>query len=55
MQQLERSRYGAALAERQLEPVDLDNGLVASELKHRLEEALRDLEQAEAHVENSKR
>lgn len=48
LQQLERLRYRAALAERQFEQVDPANRLVAAELEHRWEEALRDLRQAEA-------
>jgi DNA invertase Pin-like site-specific DNA recombinase len=47
-QQVERLRYRASLAERQFEQVDPDNRLVAAELEHRWEEALRDLRQAEA-------
>ena len=47
-QQVERLRYQALLAERQFNRVDPDNRLVASELEHRWEVALRDLRQAEA-------
>ena len=47
-QQLERLRYQAALAERQFNQVDPDNRLVAAELEHRWETALRELSQAEA-------
>src|SRR4051812_14711597 len=47
-QQVERLRYRAALAERQFDQVDPDNRLVAAELEHRWEMALRDLRQAEA-------
>jgi hypothetical protein len=47
-QQVERLRYQALLAERQFNRVDPDNRLVASELEHRWEVALRELRQAEA-------
>ena len=46
-QQVERLRYQALLAERQFSRVDPDNRLVASELEHRWEVALRELRQAE--------
>jgi DNA invertase Pin-like site-specific DNA recombinase len=46
-QQVERLRYQAMLAERQFNKVDPDNRLVASELEHRWEVALRELRQAE--------
>jgi DNA invertase Pin-like site-specific DNA recombinase len=46
-QQVERLRYQALLAERQFHRVDPDNRLVASELEHRWEVALRELRQAE--------
>lgn len=46
-QQLQRLRYQAALAQRQFEHVDPANRLVAAELEHRWETALRDLHQAE--------
>ena len=46
-QQVERLRYQALLAERQFNKVDPDNRLVASELEHRWEVALRELRQAE--------
>ncbi len=46
-QQVERLRYQAMLAERQFNKVDPDNRLVASELEHRWELALRELRQAE--------
>ena len=46
-QQVERLRYQALLAERQFNRVDPDNRLVAAELEHRWETALRDLRQAE--------
>jgi hypothetical protein len=52
-QQVERLRYRAALAERQYEQCDPDNRLVAAELEHRWEEALRDLRQAEAAVDKN--
>ena len=45
--QVERLRYQAALAERQFHRVDPDNRLVAAELEHRWERALRELRQAE--------
>src|SRR3954451_24856877 len=45
-QQVERLRYQAMLAERQFNKVDPDNRLVASELEHRWEVALRELRQA---------
>ncbi|MCX7342548.1 MAG: recombinase family protein [Proteobacteria bacterium] len=47
LQQLERFRYLAKLAERQFNQVDPDNRLVASELEKRWENALKDLRQAE--------
>ncbi len=47
-QQVERLRYQALLAERQFNRVDPDNRLVAAELEHRWEVALRALRQAEA-------
>ena len=47
-QQVQRLQYRAALAERQFDQVDPDNRLVAAELEHRWEMALRDLRQAEA-------
>jgi hypothetical protein len=40
MQQIERLRYGARLAERQFNRVDPDNRLVAAELERRWETAL---------------
>src|SRR3954454_15233706 len=46
-QQVERLRYQALLAERQFNRVDPDNRLVASELEHRWEIALRELRLAE--------
>jgi len=46
-QQFQRLRYQAALAQRQFEHVDPANRLVAAELEHRWETALRDLQQAE--------
>jgi DNA invertase Pin-like site-specific DNA recombinase len=45
--QVERLRYQAALAERQFHRIDPDNRLVAAELEHRWELALRELRQAE--------
>src|SRR5215510_3128720 len=47
LQQLQRLRYQAALAQRQFEHVDPANRLVAAELERRWETALRDLRQAE--------
>ena len=47
-QQLQRLRYQAALAQRQFEHVDPANRLVAAELERRWETALRDLQHAEA-------
>ena len=47
VQQIERLRYQALLAERQFNKVDPDNRNVAGELEHRWELALRDLRQAE--------
>lgn len=47
LQQIERLRYQAALAQRQYSQVDPDNRLVAAELERRWENALRDLKQAE--------
>jgi DNA invertase Pin-like site-specific DNA recombinase len=47
VQQLERLRYTAALAERQYRRVDPDNRLVAGELERRWEHALRALASAE--------
>jgi hypothetical protein len=49
-QQLQRLRYQVALAERQFLQVDPDNRLVAAELERRWEEALRELNQAEARL-----
>jgi hypothetical protein len=48
VQQVERLRYQALLAERQFTRVDPDNRLVAAELEHRWEVALRELRRAEA-------
>ena len=45
--QLERTRYAAALAERQFNRVDPDNRLVADELERRWEAALKELREAE--------
>jgi DNA invertase Pin-like site-specific DNA recombinase len=47
MQQVERLRYQAALAERQFNRVDPDNRLVAAELERRWEASLRELRDAE--------
>ena len=47
VQQVERLRYQALLAERQFNRVDPDNRLVASELERRWESALRQVRQAE--------
>lgn len=47
LQQLERLRYQAKLAERQFNQVDPDNRLVAAELERRWEQALDELKQAE--------
>jgi DNA invertase Pin-like site-specific DNA recombinase len=47
-QQLQRLRYQVAVAQRQFEHVDPANRLVAAELERRWETALRDLQQAEA-------
>jgi hypothetical protein len=47
-QQLQRLRYQAALAQRQFEHVDPANRLGAAELERRWETALRDLQHAEA-------
>jgi hypothetical protein len=47
LQQIERLRYQAALAERQYNQADPDNRLVTAELERRWERALRDLKQAE--------
>src|SRR5919206_199737 len=46
-QQVERLRYQALLAERQFTRVDPDNRLVAAELEHRWEVALRELRRTE--------
>jgi DNA invertase Pin-like site-specific DNA recombinase len=46
-QQLERLRYQARLAERQLNQADPDNRLVTAELERRWEAALRELKEAE--------
>jgi hypothetical protein len=47
VQQVERLRYQALLAERQYNRVDPDNRLIAAELERRWEGALRELQQAE--------
>lgn len=46
--EVERTRYAAALAQRQFNRVDPDNRLVAAELERRWESALMDLRAAEA-------
>jgi DNA invertase Pin-like site-specific DNA recombinase len=51
-QQLQRLRYQAAVAQRQFEHVDPANRLVAAELERRWETALRDLQQAEASLQD---
>jgi DNA invertase Pin-like site-specific DNA recombinase len=55
VQQLQRLRYQAALAQRQFEHVDPANRLVAAELERRWETALRDLRQAEDAVQQNTR
>lgn len=52
LQQIERLRYQARLAERQFNQVDPDNRLVATELEKRWESALKDLKQAEGEFEH---
>jgi hypothetical protein len=47
LQQIERLRYQAHLAQRQFNRVDPENRLVAAELEARWESALRELKQAE--------
>jgi DNA invertase Pin-like site-specific DNA recombinase/predicted DNA-binding protein YlxM (UPF0122 family) len=47
-EQIERLRYQARLAERQFTRTDPENRLVAAELERRWEDALRELQQAEA-------
>lgn len=51
LQQIERLRYQARLAERQFNQVDPDNRLVAAELERRWETALGDFKQAEMEFE----
>lgn len=51
LQQLQRLRYQANLAERQFRRVDPDNRLVADELERQWETALQDLKQAEKEIE----
>jgi len=51
MQQVERMRYQAKLAERQFNQVDPDNRLVAAELERRWEQALSELKQVEMILE----
>jgi DNA invertase Pin-like site-specific DNA recombinase len=47
LQQIERLRYQAALAERQFNRTDPDNRLVAAELERRWESSLRELKEAQ--------
>ncbi|WP_218939374.1 hypothetical protein [Wolbachia endosymbiont of Atemnus politus] len=51
LQQLERLRYQARLAERQFNQVDSDNRLVAAELEKRWEQALNELKNEEVTFE----
>lgn len=51
LQQIERLRYQARLAERQFNQVDPDNRLVAAELERRWESALNEFKQAEIELE----
>jgi DNA invertase Pin-like site-specific DNA recombinase len=51
LQQIERLRYQARLAERQFNKVDPDNRLVAAELERRWESTLIELKQAESEFE----
>lgn len=53
LQQIERKRYQAALAQRQYDKVDPDNRLVAAELERRWEAALIELREAEAEASNT--
>lgn len=52
LQQLERLRYQARLAERQFNQVDPDNRLVAAELERRWEQALNELKDTEVIFEH---
>ena len=54
LQQLERLRYQAKIAERQFNQVDPDNRLVAAELERRWEDSLRELKEAEEFFETKK-
>lgn len=54
LQQIERLRYHARLAERQFNQVDPDNRLVAAELERRWESALNEFKQAEMAFEQEK-
>ncbi len=54
LQQLERLRYQAKIAERQFNQVDPDNRLVAAELEKRWEDSLRELKEAEKFFESKK-
>ncbi|MEW6735750.1 MAG: recombinase family protein, partial [Acidobacteriota bacterium] len=47
LQQIERLRYQAALAQRQYNRTDPDNRLVAAELERRCDQSLRELKEAE--------
>lgn len=53
LQQLERLRYQARLAERQYNQADPENRLVASELEKRWEVKLKELRNAESQMENN--
>ena len=53
LQQIERKRYQAALAQRQYDKVDPDNRLVAAELERRWEAALIELRKAEAEASDT--
>lgn len=55
MQEIERLRYQAALAQRQFNKVDPENRLVASELESRWEESLRALKIAEKKLEDQEK
>ena len=54
LQQLERLRYQAQLAQRQFNQVDPDNRLVAAELEKRWENALQELKNAQAAFDQQK-
>jgi DNA invertase Pin-like site-specific DNA recombinase/predicted DNA-binding transcriptional regulator AlpA len=53
--ELQRLRYEADLARRQYDKVDPENRLVAGELEHRWETALRVLHEAETKIEHERR